>query len=152
MTDTALLRVQGAALHTTLGESALAEHNFDRALAEFRRGDTAYDKSSGDGVRAVLAARARAHVRCGRAVGLGDRAVRDVHRDAVLQSAGGDRSVGVGASAAAAGWVRRARGEAVSVDELSHLRSDSSEPRPRVLSSPSSHTSPRPTDGRRTSL
>src|SRR6185312_10714082 len=43
VTDTALLRVQGAALHTTLGESALAEHHFDRALAEFRRGDTAYD-------------------------------------------------------------------------------------------------------------
>ena len=43
MTDTALLRVQGAALHTTLGEIALAEHHVDRALAEFRRGDTAYD-------------------------------------------------------------------------------------------------------------
>jgi len=43
VTDTALLRVQGAALHTTLGEIALAEHHVDRALAEFRRGDTAYD-------------------------------------------------------------------------------------------------------------
>jgi len=43
VTDTALLRVQGAALHATLGEIALAEHHADRALAEFRRGDTAYD-------------------------------------------------------------------------------------------------------------
>jgi tetratricopeptide (TPR) repeat protein len=43
VTDTALLRVQGAALHTTLGEIALAERHADRALAEFRRGDTAYD-------------------------------------------------------------------------------------------------------------
>jgi len=43
VTDTAMLRVQGSALHTALGEIALAEHHFDRALSEFRQGDTAYD-------------------------------------------------------------------------------------------------------------
>ena len=42
-TDTAVLRVQSAALHTALGEIALAEHHADRAVAEFRQGDTAYD-------------------------------------------------------------------------------------------------------------
>ncbi|HEX6814615.1 MAG TPA: protein kinase family protein [Gemmatimonadaceae bacterium] len=44
VTDTAMLRVQGAALHTALGEIALAEHHADRALSEFRQGDTAYDQ------------------------------------------------------------------------------------------------------------
>jgi hypothetical protein len=43
VTDTAALRVQSAGVHTALGEIALAERRPDRALAEFRRGDTAYD-------------------------------------------------------------------------------------------------------------
>jgi hypothetical protein len=41
--DTALLRRQSADLHDALGDIALAQYHPDRALAEFRRGDVAYD-------------------------------------------------------------------------------------------------------------
>ena len=43
VTDTALLRLEAADLHSALGEIALAEHHPGRAIEEFRRGDIAYD-------------------------------------------------------------------------------------------------------------
>ena len=43
ITDTALLRLQAPTLHNALGEIALAEHQPERALAEFRQGDVSYD-------------------------------------------------------------------------------------------------------------
>ena len=43
VTDTTVLRVRGADLHTALGEIALAERHPDRAVVEFRLGDIASD-------------------------------------------------------------------------------------------------------------
>jgi tRNA A-37 threonylcarbamoyl transferase component Bud32/tetratricopeptide (TPR) repeat protein len=43
VTDTALLRLQSADLHTALGEIALASNDARTAIAEFRRGDVGYD-------------------------------------------------------------------------------------------------------------
>ena len=58
--DTALLRARQPALHTTLGEIALAENRPREAIVEFRAGDRASDGPVGEDPLAVLARLGRA--------------------------------------------------------------------------------------------
>jgi len=54
MTDTSIRRAQGAELHRTLAEIALAEGKAQDALTEFRRGDVGYDGAPADECGACL--------------------------------------------------------------------------------------------------